>query len=273
MATVISTPEVFGAPSLEAPRSGVSWAAVAAGAFVAAALSFSLMALGAGIGLSSISPWPSSGLSTARIAPGAIVWIVLVQAASCALGGYLAGRLRTTWVAVHTHEIYFRDTAHGFLVWAVGLVISAFFLSSMTASIAKEGGNVSAGGPHDYYVDTLFRSPNPVADGSDTAMRRESERILSAALVRPDVDPGDRARLIDLVAARTGLDRARAEARVDDVLTRDRQAIDRMRKSTAHALYWLFAALLIGAFSASLAATLGGKQRDKNMALMPSGRA
>ncbi len=102
---------------LESYGSGVSWAAIVAGAFVASALSFALMALGAGVGLSSVSPWPSSGLSVSRIAPAAIVWIILVQAASCALGGYLAGRLRTKWVSVHTHEVILRDTAHGFLVW------------------------------------------------------------------------------------------------------------------------------------------------------------
>ncbi|HEY2797846.1 MAG TPA: hypothetical protein VGK26_08170 [Thermoanaerobaculia bacterium] len=270
MATVVPVSVPFADQSLEAPRSGVSWAAVAAGAFVTAALSLCLMTLGAGVGLSSISPWPSSGLSASRIAPGAIVWIVLVQAASCALGGYLAGRLRTKWTAVHTHEVYFRDTAHGLLVWAVGLVISAFFLSSMAASIAKDGVANSAAGPQDYYVDALLHAERPTAEPT-VAMRREAEGILAAALARPDVDAADRQRLIDLVAARTDLDRSRAGARVDEVLTRDRQAIDRMRKSTAHSLYWLFAALLIGAFCASFAATLGGRRRDQ-MAFNTAGR-
>jgi len=240
-----------------------------AGAFVAAALSFSLMALGAGMGLSSVSPWPSSGSTLSRIAPGAVVWIILVQALSCALGGYLAGRLRTKWVAVHTHEVYFRDTAHGFLVWAVGLVISAIFLSSMATSVAKEGLSNPASGPHDYYVDSLFRSAQPSAGSGDTEARREAATILAAALALPDIASDDRGRLVELVVARTGLDRSQAEARVTDVVHRDRRAIDELRKTTANSLYWLFAALIVGAFCGSFAATLGGKQRDRDMDAVP----
>ena len=268
MSTMTLRSPTTDATPVEATSSGVSWAAVVAGAFVAAALSFSLMALGAGMGLSSVSPWPSSGSTLSRIAPGAVVWIILVQALSCALGGYLAGRLRTKWVAVHTHEVYFRDTAHGFLVWAVGLVISAIFLSSMATSIAKEGLNNPASGPHDYYVDSLFRSAQPVP-GDDAGARREATTILAAALALPDIASDDRGRLVELVVARTGMDRSQAEARVTDVVNRDRLAIDELRKTTANSLYWLFAALIVGAFCGSFAATLGGKQRDRDMDAVP----
>ena len=268
MSTMTLRSPTMDAQPVEATSSGVSWAAVVAGAFVAAALSFSLMALGAGMGLSSVSPWPSSGSTLSRIAPGAVVWIILVQALSCALGGYLAGRLRTKWVAVHTHEVYFRDTAHGFLVWAVGLVISAIFLSSLATSIAKEGLSNPVSGPHDYYVDSLFRSAQPVPGDGDAA-RREATTILAAALALPDIAPADRGRLVELVVARTGLDRSQAEARVTDVVNRDRRAIDELRKTTANSLYWLFAALIVGAFCGSFAATLGGKQRDRDMDAVP----
>lgn len=259
---------------IEASGSGVSWAAVVAGAFVAAALSFSFMALGAGMGLSSVSPWPTPGSSASRIAPAAILWIALVQAASCAMGGYLAGRLRTKWVALHTHEVYFRDTAHGFLVWAVGLVISVFFLSSVGLSIAKEGSNVGAHGRNDYYVDALFRTEHPTVDSSDAAFREEAREILANALRRPDIAPQDQTYLADMVSARTGLNRSQAEARVNDTLALDRQALDTARKAVAHSLYWLFAALLIGAFCGSFAATVGGKQRDRvlHAGAKPAGR-
>jgi len=252
---------------VESSGSGVSWPAVVAGAFVASALSFSLMALGAGMGLSSVSPWPSSGLSASRIAPAAIIFIILVQAASCALGGYLAGRLRTKWVSIHTHEVFFRDTAHGFLVWAVGLVISAFFLSSVAASIAKEGLDSPAAGHQSYYVDSLFRSEHPAVDGADAPIRQEAAAILVAALAQPEIASADKRYLVDLVATRTGLDRTQAESRVTDVLARDRQALDTMRKATAHSLYWLFAALLVGAFCGSYAATLGGRRRDQSVTM------
>jgi len=98
--------------------SGVSWAAVIAGAFVTAALSVILLALGTGLGLSSISPWSNVGASASAVV-GGIVWLIAMQIIASAMGGYLAGRLRTKWATIHTHEVYFRDTAHGFLVWAV----------------------------------------------------------------------------------------------------------------------------------------------------------
>src|SRR5277367_6908233 len=126
--------------------SGLSWQAVIAGAFVAAALALILLALGTGIGMSSISPWAGSGVSGKAVAAGAIVWFVLIEMMACAMGGYLAGRLRTKWVNVHSHEVYFRDTAHGFLVWAVSLVITAAFLASAATSILSGVAQVGAVG-------------------------------------------------------------------------------------------------------------------------------
>ena len=253
-----------GAGAVEDSRSGVSWSAVLAGASVAAALSFSLMILGAGIGLSAVSPWPTSGLTAARLAPGALAWIALVQALSCALGGYLAGRLRTKWVSTHTHEVFFRDTAHGFLVWAVGLVISAFFLSSLVLSISKDAGNGNNEGRSSYYVDSLFRAgANPsVPDGKEAAVRTEAREIMAMALLEPGLRADDRSYLTSIVAARTGLTQPEAQARVDATMKAYREAADTARKAVAHSLYWLFAALLIGAFCGSFSATLGGRRRD-----------
>jgi hypothetical protein len=247
----------------EESSSGISWAAILAGASVAAALSFSLMALGAGMGLSSVTPWPTLGRSASRAAPIAILWIILVQAVSCALGGYLAGRLRTKWATLHSHEVYFRDTAHGFLVWAVGLVISVFFLSSIGLTIAREGATFGSPGRNDYYVDQLFRGGQPGQEAGDLALRDEAREILAAALRAPEMQRGDQTYLAGLVAARSGLTQEQAQARVSSVLEAERQALDRARKAVAHSLYWLFAALLIGAFCASFAATLGGRRRDR----------
>src|ERR1035438_2245343 len=98
---------------------GVSWPAVMGGAFVTAALSLILLSLGTGLGLSSISPWANSGASASTIGTAAIVWVIMMQLIASAMGGYLAGRLRTKWVSIHSDEVYFRDTAHGFLAWAV----------------------------------------------------------------------------------------------------------------------------------------------------------
>ena len=129
----------------EAHSSGVSWAAVIGGAFVAAALSLILLALGAGLGLSSVSPWSNVGASASTISAAAIVWLILMQVMSSSMGGYLAGRLRTKWANIHTDEVYFRDTAHGFLVWSVALVVTAAFLTSAATYMVVGAASSAAG--------------------------------------------------------------------------------------------------------------------------------
>jgi len=37
----------------------------------------------------------------------------------------------------HNHEVFFRVTAHGFLVWALGAVLSASILASTAGSLAS----------------------------------------------------------------------------------------------------------------------------------------
>jgi hypothetical protein len=261
------------AEATEAPASGVSWAAVIAGAFAAAALSLILLALGTGMGLSAVSPWSNAGASASAVSKAAIVWLILVQILASAMGGYLAGRLRTKWVNIHTHEVYFRDTAHGFLVWAVGLVITAGFLASAATSMVgaatilptravsapSEGEVLNS---NDYFVDSLFRSANPTADRNDSLVRTEAGLIIANGIGAGNLTASDQMYLTQLVAARTGLTQAEAERRVTDVFAKTRQEVDKARKATAHSLYWMFVALLIGAFCASFAATIGGRQRD-----------
>src|SRR5690349_17076553 len=99
----------------ESSSTAVSWGAVIAGAFAACTLSLILMLLGSGLGLTMVSPWSGTGPSVTTFAVSTAVWLVIVQWLSSGVGGYLAGRLRTKWVNVHTDEVYFRDTAHGFL--------------------------------------------------------------------------------------------------------------------------------------------------------------
>src|ERR1700737_1426480 len=130
----------------EANSSGVSWAAVIGGGFVTAALSLILLALGAGLGFSSVSPWSTVGASASAVGKATLVWLVLMQIISSSMGGYLAGRLRTKWANIHTDEVYFRDTAHGFLAWAVALVITAAFLASAATSMAGSAASSSAPG-------------------------------------------------------------------------------------------------------------------------------
>jgi hypothetical protein len=291
--TSTSSPGLRGAPASEAASSGVSWSAVVGGAFVAAALALVLLALGAGLGLSSVSPWSNSGASAKTIGIGAIVWLMLTQVLASGMGGYLAGRLRTKWVDVHTDEVYFRDTAHGFLVWAVGVVITAGLLTSAAASLvsgtAQLGASAlssAAGGgaaaisqasdPGAYFTDLLFRSERPKAEADDASVHSEVGRIVAVGMAKGEFNPGDRAYLGTLVAARTGLAQPEAEKRVNDVLTQikaaetaAREAAETARKAAAYASLWIFLSLLIGAFCASYAATIGGRQRDHIWASAP----
>src|ERR1700675_5119312 len=106
-------------------RSAASWPAIIAGAFVAASVSLVLLALGSGLGFASISPWPGHGVSAKTFAITTAIWLIVMQWVSSGFGGYITGRLRTRWVGTHTHEVFFRDTAHGLGMWAVATVVGA----------------------------------------------------------------------------------------------------------------------------------------------------
>src|SRR5665811_851434 len=120
-------------PAEESPA--VSWPAIAAGAIAAAAMTLVLLAFGAGMGFSAVSPWGNSGISASTFQISTALYLMVVALLASALGGYIAGRLRTRWVGVHTHEVFFRDTAHGFLSWALATVLSAAFLTAAASNI------------------------------------------------------------------------------------------------------------------------------------------
>ena len=195
-------------------RSGVSWAAIIAGAFVASAFSLALVALGAGIGLISVSPWSANNPSLTTFGVLAAAWFIAVELFSSGVGGYLAGRLRSAWPRTHTNEVYFRDTAHGLLVWAVGAVITAGLLA-LAASTAVNGAGRIAGAaaqvagaavtaqgaapqasslladPTAYYSDMVLRTDHtPPSD--QTAVQPEIRRIFAAALGSGDLPAADR---------------------------------------------------------------------------------
>lgn len=266
--------ESFTIHQQEASWSGISWGAVIGGAFVAAALSLIMLALGAGFGLSSVSPWSNVGASAATVGAAAIVWLIVTEAISSAMGGYLAGRLRTKWHIIHNDEVHFRDTANGFLVWAVAVVMTVAFLAAAAGSMvgaasnagesAMSAGRTSQDGGLDgdaYFVDRLFRSDQPPGE-NDFPVRAEAAQIFVHALGGNESSASDTAYLAQLVSAKTGLKPNDAQKRVVDTMAEARQTADDARKATAHLLLWIFLSLLIGAFCASYAATIGGRQRD-----------
>jgi hypothetical protein len=273
--------------TLESSTSAISWAAIIGGAFATVGLSLILLALGSGFGLASVSPWPNSGASVTTFTAMTAIWLIIVQWVSSGLGGYLTGRLRTKWVGVHTHEVFFRDTAHGLLAWAVAAVIGAAVLASAVSSVLSGGTHVAATiasgtaegagqeaaqeNPFAYYVDSLFRSDHSDAKASDQDVRAETTRILAAGIRNGDVPAGDRTYLAQLVAARTSLSQSDAEKRVDDVIakakaaeTKVRQIADAVRKAGTYLSIFIGVSMLIGAFIAAAAAALGGQHRDED---------
>lgn len=338
VATVVTAPIV--APPSE---SAVSWGAIFAGAAAAAALSLILLILGVGLGLSSVSPWSFEGVSKETFGWSSIIWLTFTALAASGLGGYLAGRLRTKWTQIHGDETYFRDTAHGFVSWAVATLLTAGLLTSAIGGVlgtgakvagatagaaastagvaAASAGSAAAAAPEgdlNYWVDSLFRSatnagqanpatppppgapmdsnvappPTPNAGPREIGMaptprptpgngplgdrrevRAEVNRIIVNSLQGDGLDPADTQYLSQLIARETGMSQAEAQARVTDVQTRMRaalekakntakQAADDARKAAAYAALWLFITLLVGAFFASLSATWGGRRRD-----------
>jgi hypothetical protein len=259
---------------VEPSVSGVSWTAVLAGAIASCALTLVLLSLGTGLGLAAVSPWGNSGVSTTTFKIGTGLYFIVMAMISSAIGGYLAGRLRTKWSGVHTDEVYFRDTAHGFLAWALASVLGAILLASPATSLI--GGTASgvsqplanssqSSGPMDGYVDALLRSDAPAAQNSTspTDSRGELARLLTASFHNgSDLNPADRSYVAKVVSARTGLSQADADRRVTEVTTQIKSDVDKARKNAMQLAIWLTLSLFIGAFSASLAATEGGGLRD-----------
>jgi hypothetical protein len=278
--------------------SAVSWPAIIAGAFAASAFSLALVALGAGIGLVSVSLWSSDNPSVTTFGVLAAAWFIAVQLFAYGVGGYLAGRLRAGWARVHTDEVYFRDTAHGLMVWAVGAVVTAALLAWAANSAASGAARLAGAGaeavgqaagaatgqaarqavpalddPMAYFADMLLRSDRP-PQGDQAGAQAEASRILARALYTGDLPASDKTYLAQLVASRTGMSEPDAAKRVAEVFDqaktakqqvadKAKAAADAARKAGVYVALWAFISLLVGAFSASYMATVGGRQRDE----------
>ena len=222
----------------------------------------------------------------------AAAWLIAVQLFSSGIGGYLAGRMRTRWVGAHTDEVYFRDTAHGLLVWGVGAVVSALLLSSAVSSavsgVARMGetavqavGSAAAGpasqlagqaaSSNAYFTDMLFRTDHPPAD--QNASQAEIGRIFARALSSGDLPAADKTYVTQAIATRTGLSQADAEKRVSETFDqaknaaaqaaeKAKEAAEAARKTGVYVALWIFLSLLVGAFAACYMATVGGEARD-----------
>jgi hypothetical protein len=285
--------------------SAASWGAITAGAVVAISVSLILMTLGAGLGFASVSPWTGRGASASGFMVAGTIWLIVTQWLSAGIGGYLAGRLRQRWLATHTHEVFFRDTAHGLITWSLATLAVAAVLVGSAASVVEGGahavgGMVGAGAhgaglmgeiPHDrnmrpeggegagsngaYDLDKLFRNPSPSNGGTEphgNEGKMEAAHLAANAAANGNLGAEDRTYLANLVAARTGVTPEEAQKRVDafiqsvqDSANKAKAAADEARKAAATAALYTALALLIGAFIASVAAVIGGRLRDEHL--------
>src|SRR5437588_370139 len=131
----MSKPATPGSLATAPHASAVGWGAIGAGAVATIATNIVLLTLGAGIGLTVASPWAGEGASAKAIAASGVAWMVVVQWLSAAMGGYMAGRLRLRWNYFDRDEVFFRDTAHGFLSWGLALALVTFFAIALTTGV------------------------------------------------------------------------------------------------------------------------------------------
>jgi hypothetical protein len=259
------------------PGSAASWGAIVAGGFVASGASLVLLALGAGLGFAAASPLTWATASPRTFTAAASIWLVATQWVASALGGYVSGRLRTRWPRTAPHEVFFRDTAHGLVAWALSTMAMALLLTLTAVSVADRAvapANAAASSATAYAVDKLFRPGEGAAmsaaapSGSDP--RKEAEHILEAA-TNGSIPDDDRGYLATLIAATTGASLEASRARVDQYAAaisdsaRKAEAATRVAsKAASEAAIYTALALLIGAFIAAVAAAMGGRLRDEH---------
>ncbi|WP_082519996.1 hypothetical protein [Rhizobium sp. Root1220] len=291
-----TSPAMAADAPLESSSSAVSWGPIIAGTLTATAISLIFLLIGSGFGLTMVSPWSHDSASLTAVGATAAIWLIVVQWVSAGLGGYLTGRLRTKWVGVHTYEVFFRDTAHGFLAWALATVLVASVLGSALSAIVSTGtqatatavgavgaagaataasaGDSNSGFAPAYFTDALLRPANtaPTAGNqSDEAVSAQVTRVLMNGIVDGKLSADDQAYVEQVVASRAGLSATDAKARVDAVLKRiddtklaAQEAADTARKAASAVALVGALSLFVGAFIASVAAAIGGRQRDED---------
>jgi hypothetical protein len=257
-------------PTPGGPLSYIHWGPGIVGGIIAAAMSFVLMGFASAVGLMVVSPSPTWRDTSVWLAILSGFWIVIVAVSSFAVGGYLAGRVRSTWAAT-PDEIEFRDGTHGLIAWALAVMLGAVLLaltaSTFAASNPTSAPRDTAGAPAflAFELDRLFRSERRV-EPVPAEMRAEAGRIVMRSLGRTELPTDDRAQLIRLTSAATNLAPPDAEKRVTQVIADARTAASQTRKSAVILGFCLAASLAVGAAAAWVAAGVGGKHRDSEFA-------
>ncbi len=280
--------------AVESSKSGIAWTAIFGGAIAALAITLLFVTLGSGVGLASVSPWRGSGATGTTVSIASVVWLIVMHWIASGMGGYLTGRLRTKWTGLHTHEVFFRDTAHGFLSWATATLVGAVIIANMAGYLASGAAAIGSGvasavangatqvaqstmsaskgqfDPNAYFLDRMFRADKSSPGNPGLDSKAQASQILLNSLKTGEISPPDRAYLVKLVSDQTGSSPDEASKRVDQMITdakaaevKVQQAADAVRKAAAKMSIMTALAMLIGAFVACVSAALGGQQRDE----------
>jgi hypothetical protein len=255
----------------EEPTSYVQWGPAVAGALAAAALAFVLHTFAAAIGLavsSSAPTWRDSSLMLQLLSG---LYLVFAAILAFGVGGYLAGRLRSP-ISGTDDEIEFRDGSSGIVVWSIAIVLTVLMTWAATQSVARvvapsagsPGAAQSVAGENliAYDLDQLFRADRRPQNVDLAYARSEAARILLTTAGHAGITPDDRAYLIRLTAANTGLQPPEAERRADIAIVQARDNIRKARRAGVILAFMAGAAALLGAAVAWFAACTGGQHRD-----------
>lgn len=154
-------------------KSQVSWGSIFAGVITVLAISILLSILGSSIGLYMFDPLSSNPVSGVGTTMG--IWSVLSLLISLAAGGFVAGKLSGS-----------DGIIHGFIVWALTLFISIFFIVSLAVSTAKLTFNVL--GSVSSAVGNLASGVGSVVDDGLSGLSDQAKTIFSDININTDDD-------------------------------------------------------------------------------------
>ncbi|MCS6759084.1 MAG: hypothetical protein MO852_08750 [Candidatus Devosia euplotis] len=263
----------------------VDWPAIIAGIVLTTAISVVLISFGSAVGLNFLDFGYGTGVNPIVVGIVAASWLLWVQISSFMAGGYLTGRLRRRHFDVNEEESDLRDGAHGLLVWGGAVILGSAIAIGGIGAAASSAGNIAATAsnaasniaqgttdnldPNTYFIDTMFRSNQPVED--DVARSETGTIFAQAALNDGTFADADRAYLANTVAANTGIAPAEAQARVDQAIASVEAAREEAivaariaRNTTIVGSFLLVDSLLILAIGAFWSAQKGGDHRDNN---------
>ena len=243
-------------------RHYVDWGAILAGVAVSSGLFSIFAAFTSAIGLALVPATGSTRMAATVFLVAAALWALWIQLSSTMIGAYITGRMRHRIGDAKQHEVEMRDGAHGLVMWAVSVIVSAVFAAWIAtiagAAISKADVQTS------YFVERMIRPQIAGAVApSNPAVQAQASSLLTRVMLVPNET--DQAYLAAQISTLAGIPTAEAETRVENTLVEMRAAADNTRRFGIVLAFFTAVSLLIGALSAWWAAGKGGEHRDQGI--------